>query len=161
MIRAAADAGTTASNVTHDQITVIVLGLLGTTIATLVWVIKNGSRVKETSDYAQIAAHQSSAANKAVNNVGPGDHTLYDMVAAIKEDVLELKAEVKDVRAEQRAFASHGWETLPDDMNTAVALTQTIRGLQNGHSAVHDKLDSIAAELRAHILRQDGTLGPD
>jgi hypothetical protein len=157
VVAGATGAGDTVSSIeaNANQITLIVLGLLGTTIATLAWVIKNGARVKEVSENAAVAAVQSAAANKAVNNVGPGDHSLYDMVSGIKETLHIVQDDLTEVKADQKRWAAHGWETLPPDMNTAVALTQTIRDLQNGHVAVHEKLDTITLELRSAIARQD------
>jgi len=123
---------------THDQIVLALIAVVATSVAALVWVIRNGR-------YARTAAVESSAANAAVNNVGPGAHTLYNLAASIKEDVDELKAT-------QREFATHGWAALPADLATAPALTSTIRALQERGDAVDSKLDTLIAELREHVL---------
>jgi len=122
---------------THDQIMLALIALVSMSIAALVWVIRNGR-------YVRTAAEQSTAANQAVNNVGEGKHNLYDMVEHIRDDVTNLKRD-------QDTFDSHGWETLPPDLGTAVALTTTIRDLQNNHKQVNGKLDTLIVELREHV----------
>jgi hypothetical protein len=108
-----------------------------------VFVIRNGRLAQTAAEDAATAAKQATAANSAVNNVGPGKHNLYDMVERIHDDVVELKGD-------QAQYDSHGWETLPPDISTAVGLTTTIRDLQNNHKAVTEKLDLILVELRDH-----------
>lgn len=122
---------------TNDQIVLALIAVIATSVAALVYVIRQGK-------YIRTAAEESSAANAAVNNVGPGKHNLYDMVERIKDDVTDLK---KD----QDEFDSHGWTTLPDDLNSAVNLTTTIRTLQNNQRSVHEKLDTLIVELREHV----------
>jgi len=129
--------------VTQGQIMMALIALVGTSIAALVFVIRNGRLAQTAAEDAATAAKQATAANSAVNNVGPGKHNLYDMVERIHEDVVELKSD-------QDQYDSHGWETLPSDLSTAVGLTTTIRDLQNNHKAVNEKLDMILAELRDH-----------
>jgi len=80
---------------------------------------------------------QAKAANAAVNNVGPGEHSLWDQINMIRRDVDEL------VRA-QREFAAKGWPSLPDDIATASMLTSTIRTLQ------HD-VNDIKRTLEHHV----------
>ena len=128
----------------HDQIMFALIALVGTSIAALVFVIRNGRMAGIAADDAATAAQQATAANAAVNNVGDGKHNLYDMVERIRDDVAELK---KD----QDQFDSHGWETLPPDIGTAVGLTTTIRDLQNNHKQVNGKLDTLIVELRDHV----------
>lgn len=125
----------------NDQIVLALITLVGTSIAALVFIIRNGRVAATAADDAATAAAQSTAANSAVNHTGEGAHRLWDMVAHIRDDVASLK---KD----QAQFDSHGWETLPADFNTAVGMTTTIRDLQNGHAAVNEKLDTIISELR-------------
>ena len=128
----------------NDQIMLALIALVGTSIAALVFIIRNGRNAAVGAENAAIAAMEAKAANSAVNNVGPGKHNLYDMVEHIRDEVGGLK----DGKAQ---FDSHGWETLPDDIGTAVGLTTTIRDLQNGHAAVNEKLDTIIVELRDHV----------
>lgn len=123
---------------TNDQIVLALIAIVATSVAALVYVIRNNR-------YGRVAAEQATAANEAVNNVGEGKHKLYHMVEATYEDVAELKEQ-------QKQFDSHGWETLPPDLGSAVALTQTIRTLQNQHDRLHEKLDTIISELREHVV---------
>ena len=122
----------------HDQIMLAMIAVVAAAVAALVFVIRNSVNIK-------IAAEQATAANSAVNSVGPDKHTIYAMVERIHDDVADLK---KD----QEQFDSHGWETLPSDLSTAVGLTTTIRDLQNNHKSVNEKLDTLIAELREHVV---------
>jgi hypothetical protein len=139
---AAADAGngvrTTVEAISssNDQIMMALIALVGSSIAALVFVIRNGRLAATAAEDAAVAAKQATAANRAVNNVGEGKHNLYDMVERIRDDVAELKRD-------QAKFDAHGWETLPADLNTAVSMTTTIRELQNNHKSVIEKLDTL------------------
>lgn len=126
----------------HDQVIFALIALVGTSITALVYVIRNGK-------YAKQGAEDAAATNAAVNNVGPGQHKLYDLVQRIHDDVVDLK---KD----QEQFDSHGWETLPADLNSAVALTSTIRDLQHHYERVDEKLDTLIGELRDHVAWEMG-----
>jgi hypothetical protein len=145
---AAADGGTRSTiesiSTTNDQIMLALIGLVSMAIAALVWVIRNGR-------YLKTAAEEATAASAAVNNVGSGDHKMYDMVRDTKAEVKQIQADVSALKRDQAQFDSHGWETLPPDLGTAVGLTTTIRGLQSGHAAINGKLDTLIAELREHV----------
>ena len=121
----------------HDQIMLAMIAVVAAAVAALVFVIRNSVNIK-------IAAEQATQANKAVNNVGPGEHRLYDKIATMAETVAELKKG-------QEEFADHGWENLPDDLGDSVALTMTIRDLQHDNVNHADKLDQVLAELRQHV----------
>jgi len=151
----------------HEQIMLALIALVGTAIATLAWVIRNGRVVRTGADDAAVAAKQATATNAAVNNVGDSSkHKLYDMVERIDErsaetvvkvaelgsDMKVVKADVADLKQDQDQFDSHGWETLPPDISTAVGLTTTVRDLQNNHKAVNEKLDTLISELREHVV---------
>jgi len=88
--------------------------------------------------------------NQAVNNVGPGEHSLWDQVSFIREDISVLVEAQKD-------FAEKGWRTLPDDIGTASRLTETIRHLQAGaegnerdHARIVADLEKLSAILSEH-----------
>ena len=121
----------------HDQIVLAVIALASMLAASLVYLVKGYSNSKT-------AAEQATEANKAVNNVGPGDHRLYDKISSIEKNVEHL---IRD----QETFDSHGWETLPQDLGTAVGLTTTIRDLQHGHKEQGEKLDEIKSILVEHV----------
>ena len=124
----------------HIQVILMLGALLSTLVAALVYLAKSYINTK-------IAAEQSTEANKAVNNVGPGDHRLYDKISSIEKNVEHL---IRD----QETFDSHGWETLPQDLGTAVGLTTTIRDLQHGHKEQGEKLDEIKSILIEHVERE-------
>lgn len=110
------------------------IALVATSITALVWVIRNGRWVKQ-------GALDAAAANAAVNNVGPGQHTLYEMIETIRNDVADLKRD-------QEEYDSHGWGTLPADLNTAVGMTITIRDLQRVVLDTSNKLDVLIQQLQ-------------
>jgi hypothetical protein len=155
---------------TQDQIMLALIALVGTSIAALVYIIRNGRTAQGAADDAAVAAKQATAANNAVNNVGPGKSTLYNMVeridkrsaetnekvAGLSADMRAVKTDVTRLKKEQDEYDSHGWGTLPLDLGTAVGLTTTIRDLQNGHKQVNEKLDTIISEIREHVMWEMG-----
>lgn len=83
-------------------------------------------------------------ANSAVNNVGPGEHRLYDKIGFLQKGMEHL-IEAND------QFNRKGWNSLPQDINTASGLTEVIRELQNDHRSGHELLERIEIELLRHI----------
>ena len=117
----------------QNQIILALIGIIATSVAALVYTIRNNTLAKAaTQTVAEV--------NKAVNNIGPGEHRLYDKV-----DDIQKKVDV--LQASQEAFDEHGWNHLPADFNDAVSLTSTIRDLQNHRKTTDEKLDRILAEL--------------
>lgn len=139
LVVAASDSGNSVREVVtdvskdQDQIILALIAIIGTSVAALVYTIRNNTIAKG-------AAQTVEDVNKAVNNIGPGEHRLYDKVDRIEKSVVKLEAD-------QEEFDSHGWDNLPADLNNAVVLTSTIRELQNNHDKLHEKLDSILAEI--------------
>lgn len=86
------------------------------------------------------AAAHAEAANRAVNNVGPGEHRMYDKIDMIRQDVEML------VRA-QEEFAKRGWHTLPPDLSSSAALTSTIRELQHADQTIKHGLDDLSEAI--------------
>jgi hypothetical protein len=154
----------------QDQIMLALIALVSMSIAALVFIIRNGRMAQGAGEDAATAAKQATAANAAVNNVGPGAHKLYDLVERIDRksghtaikvtelsaDVKVIKEDVTDLKKDQDQFDAHGWETLPADISDAVGLTTTIRDLQNNHRSVNDKLDILISELREHVVWEMG-----
>ena len=155
-----------AVSATQDQIMLALIALVSMSMAALVYIIRNGKIAQGGADDAAVAAKQATAANAAVNNVGPGKHKMYDMVeridtrsaetvvkvAELSSDVKIVKDDVANLKKDQDQVDSHGWETLPPDISTAVGLTTTIRDLQNNHNQVNGKLDTLISELREHVV---------
>lgn len=117
---------------THDQIILALIAVVATSVAALVYVIKNGRDIREGATAAK-------AANAAVNNVGPNKDNLYRMVEDIREDVQVLMTH------------KAGWDHLPTDLSDAVNVTSTIRSIQHADKETDRKLDVIIEELRGHI----------
>ena len=126
--------GIEASN---TQIILGLIAVLATCVGILGYVIKNSSTAKQ-------ALEQTTQVNRAVNNVGPGEHRLYDKISGLESSVNKL-VEI------QEKFSEHGWETLPPDLNTAVGLTVSIRELQTNYHVVNSKLDEILVNLQDHV----------
>lgn len=122
---------------TSDQIVLAILGILATLVAALVFLAKGYAKTK-------VAAEQATQANQAVNNVGPGEHRMYDMVT-------EMGKKLEHISVEQEEFQTKGWKTLPDDLASASRLTETIRSIQHNDEILHQKLDMIIKELREHV----------
>lgn len=133
-----------------DQIVLALIAIIGTSVAALVYTIRNNRTVQAGAQYAETAAKQASAANAAVNNVGPGDHSLYDLVVHVKEEVDELREAQKD-------FIRRGWQGLQPPIDTAIGLTTTINEIQHDHDALHAKLDHISDVLAEHVAWEMAT----
>lgn len=119
-----------------DQVALAALAIVATLAGVIVLLVKT--------------YQQSRAANAAVNNIGPGDHSLWDQVTFIREDVSAL------VDA-QRQFSEKGWSTLPDDIGTSARLTETIRHLQHAaesntaeHSVILEQLSELSRFVKGH-----------
>lgn len=142
---------TTASLVSHEQVLLALIALVGTSIAALVYIIRNGRIAQVGLDHAETAAQQATAANAAVNNVGPGQHKLYDMMFQVHTTNEQLLKDVTALVEAQRDFTKRGWANLPEPINTALGLTTTILDLQRHAEDVNGKLDTIIGELRGHV----------
>ena len=92
---------------THDQIILALIAIIATSIAALVYTIRNNSIgktvVKETSEI-----------NAAVNHTEYGEHRLYDVV--------------KRIEAKQDDF-DRKWGNLPSDIGDAVGLVELLHGM--------------------------------
>lgn len=126
----------------NDQVILALIAIIATSVAALVYVIR-------TNNYSKTAAEQSTQANRAVNMVSPGEERLVEKVDHLVKSVDKLV----DIQEE---FSSHGWNTLPADLNNAVNLTTTIRDLQSRDKQVGEKLDILIAELREHVVWEMG-----
>ena len=121
MIVGSADSGNGVSETvqgiaqTHDQIILALIAIIGTSIAALVYTIRNNSIGKDI--------------NKAVNNVGPGEHHLIDLIKQIKDRQDEF---------------DKAWGNLPDDMDDAVGLVELLHGMSH-------ELASVRGELKDHV----------
>ena len=95
----------------HEAIIMALIAIVATSIGALVYAIKNNSLGVKI--------------NRAVNNVGPGEHRLYDVIARIE--------------AKQDAF-DKAWGNLPDDMDDAVGLVEVLHGIKNEVALIQTQL---------------------
>lgn len=85
---------------------------------------------------------QTKAVNQAVNNRPEGEG-LFSKLGAIQTDLGHLLDA-------DRAYQAKGWASLPEDINTAAKLTQTVRNLQIQDKAQAAKLEELLATLKDH-----------
>ena len=70
---------------------------------------------------------------------------------AVIQEVTHIKDAVDKLVEAEEAFQSKGWTTLPPDIGTSAALTETIRHLQHDAAEVDKKIDIVIGELREHV----------
>jgi uncharacterized protein (UPF0333 family) len=131
---------TATGDLDHEQLLLGLLALVGTSIAALVYTIKNNTLGKTIKDEA-------SAANNAVNNVGPGEHRLYDLVAKIedrqKTSYDHFSRAIARVESKQNDFDKK-WGNLPPTLDNAVSLSDTI-------THINERMVNVDRKLDAHI----------
>lgn len=110
----------------------------------------------KTLAHSKDAAQEARQTNAAVNNTGPGQHRLYDKISLIESEIGKL------VEA-QNDFTEKGWRNLPDDLGTALGLTETIRAIQRDDVSVGERLEAMQSMLEEHVARerQYNEYGPD
>lgn len=126
----------------HSEVALATLGVIVTGLLGMLWLLV------KTLAHSRTAADEATAANQAVNNTsGPGEHRLYDKVTAMQND-LEQLVEAQD------DFTEKGWRSLPDDIATAVGLTEVIRDLQHEDLDITAHLHRIETVLVEHVARE-------
>ena len=128
----------------HVQVILILGGLLVTLVSAFVYIVKGAKS-------AEVAATQSSAANQAVNNVGAGEHRLYDKISHILALAQTNAKNIEKLVKIQDEFSDLGWQHLPPDLHDAVALTSTVRELQHAHKEQSELLQEIKLMLGDHV----------
>ena len=113
----------------HDQIILALIAVITTSVGALVFVVKNGKITKDTN-------FQISEVNRAVNNIGPGEHRLYDKVGQVVDELEEVKVilgyvtkEIKEHRDNWEKFYI-AWDNLPEGMKNANELSNTLVSVQ-------------------------------
>jgi len=138
-----------AASDTETQGLIGIVGVLAVALAgALTFSIKGWQEAKR-------GASQAKQANAAVNNVGPGEHRLFDKVS-------HLADAMDRIEAKQDQFDMKGWPSLPSDINTAAGLTEVIRDLQHGHvdglkdhQEILGRLAAMDTEIKAHVLWEE------
>lgn len=113
----------------HVQIIFALIAIVATSIGALVYTIKNNKLGRDI--------------NKAVNNVGPGEHHLIDLIKQIKDKQDEFDKK---------------WGNLPDDLDDAVGVVEVLRGMDRRISGIQGELRAHIAELREHAVGIQGEL---
>ena len=122
-----------ATATADHQVTLAVVAMLVPLVGALVYLARR----------TNIAADQATQANQAVNNVGPGAHSLFDQISFMRDDIQELREAHQD-------FARRGWPTLPDDIGTASKLTETIRQIQHEQRHLLAEVQALSDRLIEH-----------
>lgn len=148
LVAAASDGGNgtkaTVQDIAQQNETVVLalIAVISLAVGALVYAIKNNTLGKEI-------AKDASEANKAVNNVGPGEHRLYDKVTTLLADVKQIKATQARHQQNWDDFNAK-WGNLPDDMDDGADLAVLLREMHHSIQTIDEKLDK-------HIMRTTGS----
>lgn len=132
--------GEAVANTSSDQIVLALIAVIAASVGALVFVIRNaGGTVKDTN-------RQVTEVNKAVNNIGPGEHRLYDKVDHIYQELGQVTGilqtvteELKDHRTRWEEFHAR-WGSFPDGMDSAADLAITLNQIKADIQKVQDAL---------------------
>ena len=114
-----------------EQIPTTVVGILGVLVAGLIAVIV--LLIKTLGEARQ-------AKEAFGSSEGP----------TLTANVNHLVTEVDNLIEAQRDFASRGWQTLPEPINTAAGLATTLSNMQHDITEANTKLGQVAERLAAH-----------
>lgn len=114
---------------TNDQIIMALIAIIATSIAALVYTIRNNSIGKSI-------ARDASDVSAAVNHKDTGELSLYRLADANSR-------KLDDVIAKQSEF-DRKWGNLPADMGDAVGLSEMIHGMDK-------RIAQIQAQLLEHV----------
>lgn len=133
-----------------NEVQLALISVIATSVGALVFVIRNGKVAKDTNKVAVDTNNQISEVNAAVNNIGPGEHRLYDKVthiagelSFIKENVSHLTTQMEQHRLfwedfhEKWGSKTHG---LSPENEIVVALGQ-----------IQSEVGKFSTILEAHI----------
>ena len=127
-----------ASHAGGDQITLALIALIGTSIAALVYTIKNNAMGKGIAkDAAQV--------NASVNHKDTGELSLYRLADANTR-------KLDQVIAKQEAF-DKAWGNLPPGMDDAVGLVEVLHALSRD-------VQQVRAAIAAHVEWEEGVKWP-
>ena len=121
-----------------DQVILALIALVATSIAALVFIIRNGRYIKTGAEDAAQPAEQATSAANAVNHVEYGEHRLYDVVARI---------EAKQIEFDRK------WGALPESLGNAVNLSETLHDMNR-------RLDDIQTQLADHVAWETNVKWP-
>lgn len=141
------------SGSSSDQVVLALISIIAIAVGALVFVIKNGKVARDTNEQVtntistiQDTNAQITQVNRAVNNIGPGDHRLYDKVALAVNELEEVKdilgyvtEEIKQNRVNWKNFHT-AWDSLPDGMNNASDLAKSLLEIRGDIAKVQQAL---------------------
>jgi hypothetical protein len=141
-MQSVADTGQSLSD-SETQIVLALIALIGTSIAALVYTIKNNSIGKSI-------AIDASEANRAVNNVGPGEHRLYDKVSTVITEMSAIKSHIHEHQEKWDEFNAR-WGNLPEALGNGANLVVTIHDIRNSVASVSEKVSTLDSKLDEYI----------
>lgn len=126
-----------------DQIVLALIAVIAASVGALVFVIRNGKVARDTNV-------QISEVNKAVNNIGPGEHRLYDKVTHILVDLSEVKANVSTLTTlvEQHSIF---WENLHQRWGTSTHEPGPTNEMTVALKEIREEVSKFSTVLEAHI----------
>jgi len=133
---------------TNTNVLMALVAVTATCVGGLVYVLKNGRTViKDTQK-------QVAEVNNAVNNIGPGEHRLYDKVShaleAIKAQDIRIELIISET-AKNTAFWDDfhvRWGRLPEDLDDGTDVVLMVRDVQR-------KLEDIQYQIQQYDGRFD------
>ena len=131
-----------------DNVELALIAVVATSVGALVFVIRNGKVAKDTREMAADTNTQISEVNKAVNNIAPDEHRLYDKVSHIageisfiKQDVSHLSVQMDQHRKFWEEFHTR-WGTESHGVSSNNDIAITLREIQNEVGRFHTILES-------------------
>lgn len=132
------------ANTSSDNIVLALIAVIATSVGALVFVIRAAATVSKDTN------QQVSEVNNAVNNIGPGEHRLYDKVDHISRELASVTATLNSVSQELRDHRTNwekfnaSWGSLPPEMDTAADLAVVIEHIR-------DDVKRVREELKNHV----------
>jgi hypothetical protein len=127
-----------------EQVVLALIAVIATAVGALAFVIRGAQNTaKDTNEQVR-------EVNRAVNNIGPGEHRLYDKVDHISNElslVTEILNTVTRELKEHRAFWKDfhlKWGNLPEELDSAADLAVTL-------SRIRDEIRNVQTSLSKHV----------
>lgn len=136
-----------AVTTTNDQVVLALIAVIAASVGALVFVIRNGRLVKDTNT-------QITEVNKAVNNVGPGEHRLYDKVTHLMLDMSEIKdvlGSLSGQMEEHRLF----WEDFHRKWGTSTKKVDPNNDIAVILNEIRTEVGKVQLVLKDHIKESD------
>lgn len=134
-----------ATQTGSEQIVLALIAVIAASVGALVFVIRNGKVVRDTNE-------QITQVNAAVNNIGPGEHRLYDKVSHVISELEDVKDILADVTLEIKQHKLF-WDQLHrlhirEPTPAEAALVTTLKEIKEEVSKVQEKLEKLPSSER-------------